>query len=316
MSWGLVAVGVGTAVSGVAGGIMGNKKKGTSSTQNLYSNPILGNYTSGYMGAAPWGFQTLDPSATLASMRVQSAMGSGTPNANWDADGRYIGPAARKQELQALADAEKQEGVATSAALARIKQRQESGQFLTPQETEFINTSLDKAFEYAHKTGLEDWTKATQMMAGSRGMRMSDTPIADPALRELRNFELGLGSKRAEMGLNATMSLSAQQQGFDAAFVEFNKTLQQNRMATRQGFLFGGGLQGASQLGYAGTTAGMTTSTPGMMDTMSQFAGMAGNAMQAWGAGNRSSATPTPSSTPGYGGGMGLTGPSVGNMFG
>lgn len=208
------------------------------STQTeTYDNPELRQYTAAYRGAAPWGFATLDPTATLA------AMGGGTK-----LGGKNLG-AGYKEYLKGLSADEKKQAQSTEEALGRIKTRQESGQFLTPQETEFINTSLDKAFEYAHKTGYADWEKATQMMAGGRGLRMSDTPVADPAMRELRNFELGLGSKRAELGLNATLGMSAQQQAFDQSFAQFNQELAQNRWSTRQGFLFGGGLQGASNLG-------------------------------------------------------------------
>ncbi len=144
-------------------------------TSMEYDNPELRAYTAAYRGAAPWGFATLDPTATLF------AMGKGTK-----LGGKNLGQGA-KDYLKGLSEDEKKERVSTDEALARIKQRQESGQFLTPQETEFINTSLDKAFEYAHKTGYADWEKATQMMAGSRGLRMSDTPAAEPAMRELRH---------------------------------------------------------------------------------------------------------------------------------
>lgn len=221
-------------------------KSKSESTQE-YSNPLLAQYTAAYRGAAPWGFATLDPEATLM------AMGKGTK-----VGGKNLGT-DMKEYLKGLSADEKKERGDTEAALERIRTRQESGQFLTPQETEFINTSLDKAFEFAHKTGYADWEKATQMMAGSRGLRMSDTPAAEPALRELRNFELGLGSKRAELGLAATLDMSKNQQEFDAAFASFNKQLAQNRWQTRQSFLFGGGLSGASQLGFTNKTTSRTT---------------------------------------------------------
>lgn len=229
-----------------------------SSSTMEYDNPLLKQYTAAYRGAAPWGFANLDPDASLF------AMGKGT-----SVGGTNLGQEA-KDYLKGLSDEEKRERTSTQAALERIKQRQESGEFLTPQETEFINTSLDKAFEYAHKTGYQDWEKATQMMAGGRGMRMSDTPVADPALRELRNFEVGLGSKRAELGLAATLDFSKNQQEFDKSFAQFNQQLQQNRWATRQGFLFGGGLQAAANLGYKTTTTN-TQSMSGFGQVMAGF---------------------------------------------
>jgi hypothetical protein len=221
--------------------------KSKSETEMTYDNPELRSYTAVYRGAAPWGFASLDPDAALF------AMGKGTK-----LGGKNLGQEA-KDHLKDFSAAEKKERQMTDAFLNQIKERQESGQFLTPQETEFINTSLDKAFEYAHKTGYADWEKATQMMAGSRGLRMSDTPAAEPALRELRNFEVGLGSKRAELGLSATLDMSKNQQQFDASFAQFNQQLAQNRWATRQGFLFGGGLQAAGNLGYKTNTTQYNT---------------------------------------------------------
>jgi hypothetical protein len=212
-----------------------------------YDNKDLRQYTAAYRGAAPWGFSTLDPTATLA------AMGQGTKIGGTDLGLDF------KEYLKGLSKEEQAMTKSTNDALERIKTRQESGQFLTPEETNFINTSLDKAFEYAHRTGYQDWEKGTQMLAGSRGLRTSDTPVAQPALQELRNFEVGLGSKRAELGLDATMQLSAQQQQFDQSFAQFNQALQQQQWSTRQGFLFGGGLQAAGNLGYTRNTKGTVT---------------------------------------------------------
>ncbi len=224
--------------------------KTTTESSSTYDNPELRQYTAAYRGAAPWGFAAMDPTATVF------AMGGGTKLGGTD-----LGQGA-KDYLKGLSDEEKKQRQATDEALTRIKTRQESGNFLTPEETNFINTSLDKAFEYAHATGVADWTKATQMMAGSRGMRMSDTPVAQPAMQELRNFELGLGSKRAELGLSATMDMAKNNQNFDASFAQFNQQMQQQKWATQQGFLFGGGLQAAGQLGFK--TTEKNTVTKGM----------------------------------------------------
>jgi hypothetical protein len=233
--------------------------KTTSESESTYDNPELRQYTAAYRGAAPWGFASLDPTATLF------AMGGGTK-----LGGTELGQ-GMKDHLKGLSDDEKKQRQETDDALARIKTRQESGQFLTPQETEFINTSLDKAFEFARKTGYEDWSKATQMMAGSRGMRMSDTPVAEPAMRELRNFELGLGSERAKLGVAATLDMSQNKQAFDLSIAQFNKQLQQNTWATQQGHLFGGGLQAAGQLGFK--TTEKNTVTKGMSGFQQVMAG-------------------------------------------
>ncbi len=219
-------------------------KTSSSTSNNTYTNGVMEAYTNGYRGASPWGFASLDPTATLF------AMGEGT-----SVGGTDLGQGA-KDYLKGLSADEKAQRDQTNQALKRIQQRQDSGQFLTPQETDFINTSLDKAFAYAHTTGYQDWEKGAQALAGRQGLRTSDTPVAAPAMRELGNFELGLGSQRAQAGLAATMTMSAQQQAFDQSFVQFNQQLEQQRWGARQGFLFGGGLQGASQIGYSVQGAG------------------------------------------------------------
>lgn len=234
-------------------------QKTTSESSSTYDNPELRQYTAAYRGAAPWGFASLDPTSTLF------AMGGGTKLGGTD-----LGQGA-KDFLKGLSDEEKAERESTNEALDRIKQRQESGQFLTTQETEFINNSLDKAFEYAHKTAFTDWTKATQQLAGSRGLRMSDTPVARPALENLRDVELGLGSKRAELGLAATLDFSKNQQNFDASFAQFNQQMQQQRWGARQGFLFGGGMDAAGKLGFK--TTEKNTVTKGMSGFQQVMAG-------------------------------------------
>ena len=234
--------------------------KTTSESTSTYDNPELRQYTAAYRGAAPWGFASMDPTATLF------AMGNGTTLGGTD-----LGQGA-KAYLKGLSDEEKKQQQATDAALERIKTRQESGQFLTPKETEFINTSLDKAFEYAHKTAIGDWTKATQMMAGSRGMRMSDTPVAQPAMQELKNLELGLGSERAKMGMSATLDMAQNNQNFDASFAQFNQQLAQQKWGARQGFLFGGGMQAAGQLGFKSTERNtVTKGLSGFQQVMAGF---------------------------------------------
>lgn len=234
--------------------------KTVSDSTSTYDNPELRQYTAAYRGAAPWGFASMDPNATLF------AMGSGTKLGGVD-----LGQGA-KDFLKNQSDQDKQQNQATQDALARIKQRQESGNFLTPKETEFINTSLDKAFEYAHSTAVGDWTKATQAMAGSRGLRMSDTPIAAPALHELKQLDLGLASQRAQAGLSATLDMAQNQQNFDASFAQFNQQLAQQKWATQQGNLFGGGLQAAGQLGFKTTERNtVTKKMSGFQQVMAGF---------------------------------------------
>lgn len=124
-------------------GLFSSKVK-SSYDANTY-NQELESYTKTFQGFAPWSFASLDPTAALA------AMGGGT-----SIDGKDLGTQF-KEGLKGLSKEEQAQAQAGQDALARIKARQESGQFLTPQETQFINQQLDKAFEYAHKTGYEDW---------------------------------------------------------------------------------------------------------------------------------------------------------------
>lgn len=229
-----------------------------SDTTTTVKNDALDQYTKPYREFAPWAFATLDPTATLA------AMGDGSKLGGTDLGGGF------KTYLQGLSADEKKGAQAANDALGRIQKRQETGQFLTPQESDFINQSLDKAFEYAHTTGYKDWQLGAQALAGGRGLRTSDTPVAAPAMAELRNFELGLGSQRAQLGLQTTLGFAQQQNSFDQAMVEFQKGLQQNAQQTRQSFMFGGGLQGASNVGYSQRVQAKNTFSPSIMDNVMQ----------------------------------------------
>jgi hypothetical protein len=241
-------------------GFFSSSSESTVDQKNTYQNDVLDQYTKAYRNAAPWGFATLDPTATLA------AMGKGTKLGNKDLGANF------KDYLSGLSGDEKKQAGQTQEALQRIQQRQESGQFLTPQETDFINTSLDKAFEYANTTGMRDITLQAQTMAGRQGLRTSDTPIAQPAMNATRDLALGLGSQRAQLGLNATLQTGAQQNAFDQSFAEFQQNLQMSRQNSRNSFLFGGGLSGASNVGYTQTSQmrGKQTSSPSTMSNIMQ----------------------------------------------
>lgn len=254
----------------------------TAESSSSYNNPELRAYTEAYRGAAPWGFASLDPEATLM------AMGQGTK-----LGGKDLGAGAKKY-LEGLSKEERAMQEETTAALERIKERQASGKFLLPQEAEFINTSLDKAFEFSRKTMYTDWERGAQMLAGSRGLRMSDTPVGQPATQELRNLELGLGSKRAELGLSTTLDFSRNQQLFDQSIAQFNQNFMQNKWLNRQNFLFGAGGQMAGNLGYTTTNRTKTTSSPSglsnvmgtmkMISTGLDLAGQLGGGISSMGA--------------------------------
>lgn len=234
--------------------------KSKQETKTSYENYELAKYTAAYRGAAPWGFASLDPDAALA------AMGKGTVLA-----GRNLG-ADFKASLQGKSKEEKAQAEASMSALERIVERQKTGNFLTPQETEFINTSLDKAFESSRAIAYQDWERGAQSLAGGRGLRTSDTPVAQPAMNALRDMELGFSSQRASAGLDATLKMSANQNLFDQGLMDSLNSLQFNRWNARQGHLFGGGLSAASQLGYKSNST--THGTQGMSGFQKVMASM------------------------------------------
>src|SRR5574341_2122759 len=269
---------------------MGLFSSSSKSTTDYY-NATLDQYTSAYRQFAPWSFATLDPMAALVSMGDTTKLGK---------TGKDLG-ATGKEMLQGMSDQEKSELDMENAALKRIQQRRETGQFLTPQETDFINKSLDKSFEYARTTGMQDLEKFADTLAGGRGLRMSDTPVAAEALREGRNFQLGLGSERAKMGMQATMDFAKTQEAFDQGFQQFLTQMRMGRWQTRQQALFGGGLSGASQVGFhsqsknifSPSTMSNIGQTIGVANQFVDFAknvgGTASGFSQGWGAPDRKS---------------------------
>lgn len=237
----------------------------TSSTDQTqsYNNATLGDYTSAYRGFAPWEFATLDPTTTLA------AMGEGTK-----LGGKNLGFDFKKS-LQGMSDEEKNQATMANDALKRVADRQKSGQFLTPEETTFVNQQLDKSFESSRAFAYKDWEKGTQMLAGSRGLRMSDTPVAQPAMQSLRDMELGFSSQRAAQGLQTTMQLSQNQNQFDQSLASSLQQLQLNKFNTRQQAMFGSGLQGAANINYTTNTKTNSSATPSGFSQMNQMFGFA-----------------------------------------
>ena len=246
MSW----IGTALTATGIGLSIFGKKPKSSqrSSNNQTYTNAPLDKYTSGYRAAAPYTFSTLDPAAVLMSKK------SFAPG--------------EKERLTAMVEQEKKETDYSNAAMDRIAQRQKSGKRLTPEEEDFINTSLDKSFESTRKFGTEDILRMAQSSAGGRGLRTSDSAILEPTLRATRDFELGLGSERASQGLQATMAFASHQQAFDEGMQEFGQNLAFNRWNSRQAYLFGPGAQATAGVSksYAGTDNIAKTSDYGTMD--------------------------------------------------
>ena len=228
------------------------------SSSMQYDNPVLRNYTGTYRNTAAYSFADLDPRATLMLM-----------DNNKKAAKKFAG---MRGQLTEAAKQEQDQMTASNDAMQRIQDRQKSGNFLTPQETDFINQQLDKAFESSRNIAYQDWEKGAQSLAGGRGLRTSDTPVAQPAMQAMRDMELGFSSQRAQQGLAATMQMSAQQNQFDADLMNSLNSLQLNRWNSRMGNLFGGGLSGASNVAYNTNQQSKTTQNmSGFQQVMAGF---------------------------------------------
>lgn len=263
MSW----VGTALTISGLGysafGGNNNRTSTGNQGTQ-IDTNQTLGDYTSIVRANAPYTFNTLDPIATMTRKT---------------AEGQPYGP-GEQERLLGMALQENKETDFTNAAMDRIMQRQASGQRLTSQETDFINKNLDKAFEAPRQFGTENIMRVARESAGGRGMRTSDTSILEPTLRATRDFELGLGSERARMGLQATLAFASQQQAFDEGLREFGQNLSFNRWNARQNYLFGPGAQAAGGVSktYAGANNQAVTKQPSTLEWLNAGAGLAKSA--------------------------------------
>jgi hypothetical protein len=78
-------------------------------------------------------------------------------------------------------------------------------------------------------------------------------------MQATRDLALGIGSARANAGINATLEFSQNQNNFDQAMAQFQQQLDLTRRNTRLGFMFGGGLQGAGAIGQTEHSVGNST---------------------------------------------------------
>jgi hypothetical protein len=232
----------------------------TSKTEQKHYNPVLDQYTQNYRSWAPWAFETTDPEAFLQSFAQAERLGKG---GQFGTQGAYEGytPEAKARAEQQVAG-EKADKKAADEALQRIRGRaDEMGDYLTPDDQKLITEQVDKAFAYQYGEAERQFKRAADFMAGGRGLRMSDTPVAQEMGQALKETQLGLGSQRAQAFLGAGLEIAGQRmegrrqaQAFDMGFFEFQRNLEQNRWSSRLNYMYGGGMQGAGQVQHATTT--------------------------------------------------------------
>lgn len=229
---------------------------------STYSNPTLAAYMETFRKTSPWSFAMYDPTATEAALAQGGAESKDLMTKLGTSGVEMVkGQAERERKLQSAND----------EMLQRTLERQRSGEFLTPQESDFINQQLDKAFEYATTTGIGKLKEMAEFSAGGRGLRMSDTPVLRESQRATQELMLGLGSERARLGLGATLDWAKTQQAFEEGFREFNESLSFNKRQAITQQLFGGGLQGMANIGYTQTqkTANSPSTLSSIMQSMS-----------------------------------------------
>ena len=245
-----------------------------SSSKTSAQNPILEQFTMPIRGISPWVFASIDPAATLASMGATTKIGLPQGIGVTPGLGQDLGPEFKK-ELQEKVAFENAQLDAEKDALSRIVERQKSGKFITPQESEFINQSLDKAFEYTQNIGMKNLQVFADTLAGRRGLRTSDTPVARPAMEAARELQMGIGSERARLGLQTTLQFSQQQQAFDESFRQSLAGLRMGAWESRMNAMFQG-MQGVSNV----SSFGRTTSTPSIAQNISQGMSLASQAIK------------------------------------
>src|SRR3990167_3059989 len=97
--------------------------------------------------------------------------------------------------------------------------------FITPEQTAL----LDQSFEGARTQADQDVLRFAETLAGNRGLRLSDTPIGSPALRERARLAGTIASSRASAGIQ----LAQGQQAFNESVRQFQNKLQNAAMSNR-----------------------------------------------------------------------------------
>lgn len=154
-------------------------------------------------------------------------------------------PSATQQEIQRLGD---------ERALASLRGEPIP---LSPQQT----AQLDTIFNEQRRTGQQGIRQFAEEMAAGRGLRLSDTPIGDVALREAQNLESSLGAQRA----SAELGLQQSQQGFTEGVRQFQTGLQQQAFQNRLALAAGASNQPQTQ---ALNTAPLISSLSGTLGSL------------------------------------------------
>jgi hypothetical protein len=253
----------------------------TSKSESKHLNPVLAQYTENYRSWAPWSFETTDPEAFLQSYAQAERLGKKGQFGTTGAYEGYTPEAKARAEEQAAG--EKADKKAADEALERIRGRAgEVGEYLTADDQKLITEQVDKAFAYQYGEAERQFKRAADYMAGGRGLRMSDTPVAQEMGQALKETHLGLGAQRGQAFLGAGLEIAGQRmegrrqaQAFDMGFVEFQRNLEQNRWATRLNYMYGGGMQGASQIQHSTTQFNTKSGFDQMMSIATAPADMA-----------------------------------------
>ena len=178
-----------------------------------------------------------------------------------------------------------------------------------PQLSPEQQANVDQIYASAEAEGQRGLRRFSEELASSRGLSLTDTPVADVAVREARNLSQGLAGAKAA----ATLNVGQAQQQFDESVRQFQETLKQQAYQNRlsligrtpgsgQPTLTTGGqptqtfaavspLLGAlSQERLAGATRTQTTSyNPGFFDYFSSILSSVGGAAGGYAGGSSAS---------------------------
>ncbi len=140
---------------------------------------------------------------------------------------------------------------------------------------------LDTTYGAAQTSGQQEIDRYARELAGSRGLALSDSPVAREALLQTGNLQTQLqGSKAA-----AQLNMPQQQQIFGESVRQFQEQLKQNAIANRMAIAAQAGNTGLGMAGYRANTAPRTSTTTGSLGMGGVFQGMgaAGGLMQGLG---------------------------------
>ncbi len=139
----------------------------------------------------------------------------------------FSGPGAEdiKAQLQLVQDRFTRSQELENIVTKNIRARLLGEQFLSPEQTKLV----DDLFKSRQAEGLESLRLVGDQLAGSRGLRPSDTPIAAEIARQGKFLELGLQSAKA----SAALDLGQREQIFNEGLRQFQEGLRQQALQNR-----------------------------------------------------------------------------------